>query len=72
MPVRVFEPAVPTVTAPSLPEQRPAPAPTRSQSGLIEIELGNGRQMRVGSDVNLVAAARAGGVAWAGGRRCVP
>ena len=38
---------------------RPAPA-SRSVGapGLIEIELGNGRQVRVGSDVNLAALRR--------------
>jgi transposase len=35
------------------PASRPAVAP-----GLIEIELGNGRQVRVGSDVNLAALRR--------------
>ena len=34
------------------------PAPSRPQSGLIEIELGNGSQVRVGSDVNLAALRR--------------
>ena len=42
-------------------EEIPRPAPTwRSVGapGLIEIELGNGRQVRVGSDVNLAALRR--------------
>jgi transposase len=30
----------------------------RSQAGLIEIELGDGRRVRVGSDVNLAALRR--------------
>ena len=38
---------------------RPAPASRSVGSpGLIEIELGNGRQVRVGSDVNLAALRR--------------
>lgn len=42
-------------------DERPRPMPgTRSAGapGLIEIELGNGRQVRVGSDVNLSALQR--------------
>ena len=42
-------------------EEKPRPAPaSRSVGapGLIEIELGNGRQVRVGSDVNLAALRR--------------
>ena len=38
-----------------------SPAPVtrpRSQAGLIEIELGDGRQVRVGNDVNLAALRR--------------
>ncbi|MGI4794631.1 MAG: IS66-like element accessory protein TnpA [Janthinobacterium lividum] len=35
-----------------------APIPVRPQPGLIEIELGGGRQVRVGSDVNLAALRR--------------
>ena len=34
------------------------PAPARSQAGLIEIELGDGRQVRVGADVNQAALRR--------------
>ena len=34
------------------------PAPARSQAGLIEIELGDGRQIRVGADVNQAALRR--------------
>ena len=36
----------------------PAPAPSRPQAGLIEIELGGGRQVRVGADVHLAALKR--------------
>jgi transposase len=35
-----------------------APAPARPQAGLIEIELGDGRQVRVGADVNQAALRR--------------
>ena len=34
------------------------PAPARPQGGVIEIELGDGRQVRVGSDVNQAAQRR--------------
>ena len=57
VPVRMFEPMEPvTASMPPLPSQ--GLAPTRPSSGLIEIELGNGRQVRVGSDVNLAALRR--------------
>ena len=55
MPVTMFEtplPAAPTVRA-----DVPSP-PARPVVGLIEIELGNGRQVRVGSDVTLTALRR--------------
>jgi transposase len=42
-------------------EERPSPASVSRSAGspgLIEIELGNGRQVRVGSDVNLAALRR--------------
>ena len=35
-----------------------APSPAAVSSGLIEIELGDGRRVRVGSDVNLPALRR--------------
>ena len=41
---------------PSLPASPPAPA--RPRAGLIEIELGDGRQVRVGADVNQAALRR--------------
>jgi transposase len=56
MPVQMLEtpgPAMPTLSSPP----RPAP-PARPSSGLIEIELGNGQQVRVGNDVNLAALRR--------------
>jgi transposase len=54
MPVKVFETPPP---APTTPPDSP-PLPARPHSGLIEIELGNGQQVRVGSDVNLAALRR--------------
>lgn len=58
MPVQMIE-TTPTVSVPSNPASLSAP-PMRSTptSGLIEIELGNGRHVRVGSDVNLGALRR--------------
>ena len=44
------------LSAAALPAAPPAPA--RSQPGLIEIELGDGRQVRVGADVNQAALRR--------------
>ena len=49
MSVRMLEPATTPLVAPS-----PATVP----SGVIEIELGDGRRVRVGSDVNLPALRR--------------
>ncbi len=43
----------PEPTSPASPQ-----APARSQAGLIEIELGDGRQARVGADVNQAALRR--------------
>jgi len=63
MPVQVFSTSL-AAPGPSHPEPaaaRPpaaAPAPARSQAGLIEIELGDGRQVRVGADVNQAALRR--------------
>jgi transposase len=48
-----------TAVAPLDERPRPASASRSAGSpGLIEIELGNGRQVRVGSDVNLAALRR--------------
>jgi transposase len=60
MPVQMLEAPGPVTTISPHREQHSAPAaePIRSQVGLIEIELGNGRQVRVGSDVNLAALRR--------------
>jgi transposase len=57
MPVRTFEPLEPATAAVAHPPSQALPSP-RPSSGLIEIELGNGRQVRVGSDVNLAALRR--------------
>ena len=54
MPVQMFETPQPGAPARS----SSSPPPARPPSGLIEIELGNGRQVRVGSDVNLAALRR--------------
>ncbi len=51
----------PTGTALALPDERPRPASTTRSAGapgLIEIDLGGGRQVRVGRDVNLAALRR--------------
>jgi transposase len=56
MPVKMFETPLPATTTTARPDSSPPPA--RPPSGLIEIELGNGRQVRVGSDVNLAALRR--------------
>ena len=59
MPVHMID-AAPR-TAPSPPPHAACPSPAAraaAPSGLIEIELGNGRQVRVGSDVNLAALRR--------------
>ncbi len=52
--------AAPTAAqVPPPPAARPFPSVRpAAPSGLIEIELGNGRQVRVGSDVNLAALRR--------------
>ena len=54
MPVTMSETPLPTSTMRSA----SSPPPVRPPSGLIEIELGDGRQVRVGSDVNLAALRR--------------
>jgi transposase-like protein len=54
IPVKMFETPPPATTTRSA----SSPPPARPPSGLIEIELGNGRQVRVGSDVNLAALRR--------------
>ena len=55
MPVQMVE-TPRAITGPSRPEAAPPPAPAgRPQASLIEIDLGNGSHVRVGSDVNLAA-----------------
>jgi transposase len=59
MPVQMIEAAPGVSPAPPPPAARPsAPARSVAPSGLIEIELGDGRRVRVGSDVNLAALRR--------------
>ena len=61
MPVQMLAAPVSTV-GPAHLERPSAPASAatspRPQTGMIEIELGGGRQVRVGSDVNLAALRR--------------
>jgi transposase len=57
MPVQMLETPRPTGATQSSPSSVPVPS-ARPSSGLIEIELGNGHQVRVGSDVNLAALRR--------------
>lgn len=63
MPVKMFETPLPTAMAATA-RSDSSPPPARSPSGLIEIELGNGRQVRVGSDVNLAALRRVLTALW--------
>ncbi len=60
MPVQMLgTPEAATTALPQLaPRPVPVAAPGRSQAGLIEIELGDGRQVRVGADVNQAALRR--------------
>ena len=59
MPVHMIDAMPMASTAPSLPMPRCASAARpAAPSGLIEIELGNGQHVRVGSDVNLAALRR--------------
>jgi len=60
MPVQMLEtPKATTATqSQSLPHPAPVATPTRPQAGLIEIELGDGCQVRVGADVNQAALRR--------------
>lgn len=62
MPVQVLGTALatPGLSRPEPPPAAPppSPAPARPQRGLIEIELGDGRQVRVGADVNQAALRR--------------
>ena len=56
MPVHMIDAAASEPFSSAAPASSPAQPP--APSGLIEIELGNGRRVRVGSDVNLAALRR--------------
>ncbi len=56
MPVQML--GTSAAAAPSPPSPAPGATPVRPQAGLIEIELGDGRQVRVGADVNQAALRR--------------
>jgi transposase len=63
IPVRMREVAPPVGVSLPQSETKSAPPPLlvsrpRSLAGLVEIELGDGRQVRVGRDVNLAALRR--------------
>lgn len=59
LPVHMIDAAQTTITAPPAPMPcSTSPARRGAPSGLIEIQLGNGQQIRVGSDVNLEALRR--------------
>ena len=59
LPVHMIDAVPMATTAPSPAMPRSAPAPRLGAlTGLIEIELSNGQQIRVGSDVNLAALRR--------------
>ncbi len=50
--------AMPGLSRPETPPPASPQSPARPQAGLIEIELGDGRQVRVGADVNQAALRR--------------
>jgi transposase len=58
MPVQMLEQPVPAAAVPPRSGRQAAAPVSRSQAGLIEIDLGNGSQIRVGNDVNLTALRR--------------
>ena len=58
MPVQMLGTSAAAAPSPPPPSPAPAAAPVRPQAGLIEIELGDGRQVRVGVDVNQAALRR--------------
>ena len=57
VPVRVFDAPMNRMSSTTEVERAP-PARSRTRSDLIEIELGDGRRVRVGRDVNLAALRR--------------
>src|ERR1700748_866219 len=59
LPVQMSEALSLAAISPSQPNDKSPPAARQPRSaGLIEIELGDGRQVRVGNDVNLAALRR--------------
>jgi transposase len=58
MPVQMLEAPLTAAPHSGPPPRRASPTRSAAPTGLIEIELGNGRQVRVGSDVNLAALRR--------------
>jgi len=62
MPVRALEAASPASMPPTEPDRPIEPQPgvlhRASHAGTIEIDLGDGRRIRVGNDVNMVALRR--------------
>ena len=58
VPVRVFEASMNTLSSASGSERTSSCARSQARPDLIEIELGDGRQVRVGRDVNLAALRR--------------
>jgi transposase len=57
-PVRMIDTMPSAASGPCTTAAHASPARSPAPIGLIEIELGNGRQVRVGSDVNLAALRR--------------
>jgi transposase len=58
VPVRVFETSMNAMSSASEPERTSPSTRSQARPDLIEIELGDGRQVRVGRDVNLAALRR--------------
>jgi transposase len=58
VPVQVFETSMNAISSASEPERTSYSARSETRSDQIEIELGDGRQVRVGRDVNLAALRR--------------
>ncbi|WP_428531908.1 IS66-like element accessory protein TnpA [Rhodopila sp.] len=58
VPVRVFGTPMNPMSSTSQPERTSSSTRSQTRSDLIEIEMGDGRQVRVGRDVNLAALRR--------------
>lgn len=58
VPVRVFETSMNALSSAGASERTSSSTRSQTRSDLIEIEMGDGRQVRVGRDVNLVALRR--------------